>query len=45
MHTVLHRKSPSTESRKPDSARGVELSEKLCSTGFLPGKGARLTLI
>jgi hypothetical protein len=36
MHTVLHRKSPSTESRRPDSARGVEMLEKhsLAIMGF-----------
>ena len=28
MNTVLHRKSPSTGCRRPDSARGAELSEK-----------------
>ena len=36
MHTVLQRKSPSTESRRPDSARGVEMLEKhsLAIMGF-----------
>ncbi len=41
MNTLLHRKSPFTESRRPDSERRVELSEKhsLALLGFFTASG------